>query len=146
MAPDILVKLAVYRHFAETGRRPDVSEVAGRTGLAAADVLAAYRSLRAQRMLLLEADGANIRMAPPFSGVSTQHRVEVEGVGFFANCAWDALGVLAALRRAGRVHSRCEQSGEPLDLAVRVDGPEDSSWRFHCLVPASRWWDDLVFT
>ena len=146
MAPDVLVKLVVYRYFAETGRGPDVAEVAGETGLATADVLAAYGSLRAQRLLLLEADGASIRMAPPFSGVPTQHRVEVEGVGYFANCAWDALGVLAALRKAGRVHSRCAQSGEPLDLTVGADGPCASSWCFHCLVPASRWWDDLVFT
>ena len=146
MTSDVRVKIAVYRHFAETGRGPDVTEVAERTGLDAADVLAAYRSLRAQRLLLLEADDAAIRMAPPFSGVPTQHRVEVEGVGYFANCAWDALGVPAALRKPGRVHSRCEQSGEPLDLAIGPQGPDSSSWRFHCLVPASRWWDDLVFT
>jgi hypothetical protein len=143
---DVRVKLAVYRHFAETGRPPDVDEVAEHAGLPAPEVLAAYGSLRAQRLLLLEAGGAAIRMAPPFSGVPTQHRVEVEGIRYFANCAWDALGIPAALRKPGRVRSRCEQSREPLELAVGVDGPEPSSWLFHCLVPASRWWDDLVFT
>jgi hypothetical protein len=144
--PDLRVKLAVYRHFAETGRRPEPDEVAGRAGLDVAGVLAAYQRLRAQRLLLLEADGLSIRMAPPFSGVPTQHRVEVGGTTYFANCAWDALGVPAALHRPGRVLSRCEESGEPLDLEVGIDGPEPSTWVFHCLVPASRWWDDLVFT
>jgi hypothetical protein len=143
---DVEVKLAVYRHFAETGRRPDAREVGERAGRTVADVLDAYRSLREQRLLLLEADGATIRMAPPFSGVPTQHRVDVEGIEYFANCAWDVLGVPAALHRPGRVRSRCEQSGEPLDLTVGVDGPEPSSWLFHCRVPAARWWDDLVFT
>ena len=143
---DLRVKLAIYRHFAETGLRPEVGEVAARAGLPAAEVLAAYGSLRAQRLLLLEADGAAIRMAPPFSGVPTQHRVDVDGVRYFANCAWDALGIPAALRKPGRVRSRCEQSQEPLELAVGADGPEPSSWLFHCLVPAARWWDDLVFT
>ena len=146
MEPDVPVKLAVYRHFAETGRRPDVEDVARRARLPVADVLASYRSLRGQRLLLLEADGASIRMAPPFSGVPTQHRVEAEGVQYYANCAWDALGVPAALGKPGRVRSRCEQSGEPLDLAVAREGPEASTWRFHCLVPAARWWDDLVYT
>jgi len=144
--PDVQVKLAVYRHFAETGRPPEPGDVAMRAGLDVARVLAAYQSLRAQRLLLLEADGSSIRMAPPFSGVPTQHRVEVGGRSYFANCAWDALGVPAVLHQPGRIHSRCEQSGEPLDLEVGIDGPESSTWLFHCLVPASRWWADLVFT
>src|ERR1043166_7343846 len=110
--PDVRVKLAVYRHFAETGRRPEPDQVAGRAGLDVASVLAAYRGLRTQRLLLLEADGASIRMAPPFSGVPTQHRVEAGGTTYFANCAWDALGVPAALHRPGRVHSPRGGSGE----------------------------------
>jgi hypothetical protein len=143
---DVQVKLAIYRHFAETGRRPSPGDIASRTGLTVDGVLAAYRALRAQRLLLLEPDGASIRMAPPFSGVPTQHRVDVAGLEYDANCAWDAFGVLAALHKPGRVRSRCEQSGEPLDLQVHEDGPEPSTWLFHCLVPAAHWWDDLVFT
>ena len=143
---DVAVKLAVYRSFAETGERPAVAAVARRAGLDEPQVLASFASLRAQRLLLLEADGATIRMAPPFSGVPTQHRVESGGVSYFANCAWDAFGVVAALARDGVVHSRCERSGEPLVLAVGRGGPEPSTWLFHCLVPAVHWWSDLVFT
>jgi len=143
---DVQVKLAVYHHFARTGRRPEPADIAERTGLDVPRVLAGYQALRAQRLLLLEADGASIRMAPPFSGMPTQHRVEVEGIEYFANCAWDALGVPAALGKPGLVHLWCEWLGEPLNLSVGLDGPEPSSWLFHCLVPAARWWDDLVFT
>lgn len=143
---DVRVKLAVYRHFAETGRAPRVEEVARGAEIDEAEVPASYARLRAQRLLLLEADGRAIRMAPPFSGVPTQHRVEAEGIEYFANCAWDALGVPAALHKPARVLSRCEQSGEPLDLLVGLQGPEHSSWLFHCVVPAARWWEDLVFT
>ena len=115
---DTGVKVAVYRATAEAGGR----------------------------LLLLEPDGVTIRMAPPFSGVPTQHQVTVDGIHYYANCAWDALGIPAALHRPGLVHSRCEQSLEPLHLEVGVNGPEPSSWLFHCLVPAAKWWDDLVFT
>ena len=80
------------------------------------------------------------------SGVPTQHRVRVAGVDYFANCGWDALGIPAALHQPGTVHSRCEQSMEPLQLDVGVDGPGASSWVFHSLVPAAKWWNDLVFT
>jgi alkylmercury lyase-like protein len=143
---DVQVKLALFREFAESGRAPSCGGVAARTGLPTDAVLEAYRSLCSQRLIWLEPDGATIRMAPPFSGVPTQHRVEADGVDYYANCAWDALGVLAALHRPGRVRSRCEQSGEPLNLDVGENGPEPSTWVYHCLVPAARWWDDLVFT
>jgi hypothetical protein len=140
------IKLAVYRHFAETGGRPTPQEVAGSSGSDVSTVLSAYQMLRANRLLALEPDGSSIRMAPPFSGVPTQHIVIAGGIRYFANCAWDALGVPAALNLPGEVHSRCEQSGEPLRLSVGLDGPAPCPWLFHCLVPASRWWDDIVFT
>ncbi len=146
MESDLQVKLAVYRHFAETGQAPAPEDIAERVGSDERSVVDAYGRLSALRMLVLEEDGSSIRMASPFSGVPTQHVVESDGVRYFANCAWDALGVLAALRRPGTVHSRCEGSGEPLNLEVGVDGPGPSEWLFYCLVPAARWWDDIVFT
>lgn len=146
METDIQVKLVIYRHFAETGRRPSPDDVAQRVGLEVADVLEAYQRLCAQRVLVLEEDGSSIRMASPFSGVPTQHAVQSGGIRYYANCAWDALGVPAALRKPGTVHSRCEQSGEPFRLDVGLQGPGPSEWLFHCLVPAANWWDDVVFT
>jgi hypothetical protein len=102
--------------------------------------------LAQDRLLVLEPDGVTIRMAPPFSAVPTQHRVRVDGIDYHANCAWDALGIPAALHRPAQVRSRCEQSRAPLMLDVGLDGPESSSWLFHCAVPAARWWQDIVFT
>jgi hypothetical protein len=143
---DVQVKLAIYQHFAGTGRRPSPQDVTQRVGSNVERVLESYQRLRAQRLLVLEEDGSSIRMAPPFSGVSTQHIVEAEGIQYFANCAWDALGIPAALHKPAIIHSRCEQSGEPLHLNVNLQGPEPSDWLFHCLVPAAKWWNDIVFT
>ena len=143
---DTAIKLAIYHHFAETGARPDVDQVASRAGCDVDTVIDAYGRLSEQRVLVLEDDGVSIRMASPFSGVPTQHVVESADVPYFANCAWDALGIPAALQRPGVVLSRCEQSGDPLILEVGIDGPETSGWLFHSLVPAAQWWDDIVFT
>jgi hypothetical protein len=146
MSLDTRTKLAIYRHFAETGQRPSVQAIAARVGSDVSSIRDAYARLRAQRVLVLEPDEESIRMAPPFSGVPTQHVVTIENTKYFANCAWDAFGIPAALRRPGRVHSRCEQSGEPLNLEIGLEGPPPCSWLFHCLVPAARWWNDIVFT
>ena len=143
---DTQVKLAVYRHFAITGNAPSAAEVATAMEAVAELVLESYGRLRVQRLLVLEANGSSIRMAPPFSGVPTEHSVEVDGIRYFANCAWDALGIAAALQKTATVHSQCAESGEPFHLRVGLQGPETSDWLFHCLVPAARWWDDIVFT
>lgn len=143
---DVQVKLAIFGEFSETGRAPTCERIEARTGLSPDIVRDSLQSLRAQRLVVVESDGATIRMAPPFSGVPTYHVVESGGVEYYANCAWDALGILAALKSPGRIRSRCAQSGEPLDIRVGVNGPEPSTWLFHCLVPAARWWEDIVFT
>src|SRR5215469_1845487 len=123
---DLEVKTAVYRYFAETGRRPSPDEITHRVGASVSEVTEAYRRLRGSRVLVLESDGITIRMAPPFSGVVTQHLVKAGGVSYFANCAWDALGIPAALQQPATVHSRCEQSKEPFRLEVSRQGPEPS--------------------
>lgn len=146
MELDTQVKLAIYRHFAETGMRPELEIVAERVGVTPEETLAAYGRLCDQRVLVVEEDGSSIRMASPFSGVPTQHVVDAGGILYHANCAWDALGVCAALRRPAVVRSRCEQSLEPLLLEVGTDGPGPSDWLFHSLVPTAHWWDDVVFT
>lgn len=83
------VKLAVYRATAESGRIPSLESVAQRVGGTPFEIREAYARLRARRLLLLEPDGETIRMAPPFSGVPTQHGVSVDGVEYYANCAWE---------------------------------------------------------
>lgn len=143
---DTRVKLSIYQHFAGTGHRPTPAEVAERINSDVKAVLESYQRLHSQRMLVLDADESSIRMASPFSGVPTQHIVASDGIPYFANCAWDSLGIPAALHKPATVHSHCAQSGEPFELKVGVDGPEPSDWLFHCLVPAAKWWDDIVFT
>ena len=146
MEVDLEVKLAIYRSFAESSGRPSLEEVSHRVNISPREAAEAYQRLRGSRVLVLESDGVTIRMAPPFSGVPTQHVVKAGSVSHFANCAWDALGVAAALQQPATVYSRCEQSMEPFRLEVSRKGPEQSDWLFHCVVPAAHWWDDIVFT
>ena len=143
---DTRIKLTVYRGVAERGILPRAEEVASDVSVAVQDVRDSYARLAQRRLLVLEPDGLTIRMAPPFSGVPTDHRVRSGGIAYFANCAWDALAIPAALHRPGEIDSRCGQSGTPLHLEVGLNGPEPSSWLFHVSVPAAQWWRDIVYT
>jgi len=124
----------------ELGRAPAARELGDEH-----DVLAGWRQLHDAHALVLSAAADELRMANPFSAVPTAYRVHAQGRWWYANCAWDAFGVLAALDVDGRIESSCPDCGEPYALDVS-EHATSSHLLFHCLVPAARWWDDIVFT
>jgi hypothetical protein len=140
------VRLAVYGHFLDTGARPGVPEVSRRLGLPPEQVEASFRRLASQRVLVLEADSTDIRMAMPFSGVPTAFRVETRRGSWWANCAWDALGISAMLQVDARVESRCDDCGDPLTVTIEQGQLTRGEGVIHFAVPAARWWEDIVFT
>jgi hypothetical protein len=135
-----------YRLFVELGRAPTASELAGELGATVADVEAGWRRLHEAHALVLSPGTAEIRMANPFSAVPSAYRVRADDRWWYANCAWDAFGVCAALHADGRIETSCADCGEALAVEVAARRPDDESLLFHCLVPAARWWDDIVFT
>ncbi|HYO32700.1 MAG TPA: organomercurial lyase [Nocardioidaceae bacterium] len=143
---EVALRNATYRLFVEYGRAPSAEELGTATTLTAAQVREGWRRLHDAHALVLDATGSDIRMANPFSAVVTPYRVAAAGRWWYANCAWDALGICAALHTSGRIESWCPDCGDPYVLDVIDQRPLDSSLVFHCLVPASQWWDDIVFT
>jgi len=109
-------------------------------------VIAGWERLHAQHALVLDPVTGDIRMANPFSGVPTGYRVCAAGRWWYGNCAWDAFGICAALHEDGRIETSCPDCGGALQIAVADQRPDDPSLLFHCLLPAARWWDDIVFT
>jgi hypothetical protein len=143
---DVALRNDTYRLFVDLGRAPSAAETGAATGRAADDVRAAWRRLHARHALVLDASGDEIRMANPFSAVPTAYRVRANGRWWYANCAWDAFGVCAALHVDGEIETSCADCGTPLRIGVTDERPDHPSLLFHCLVPARRWWDDIVFT
>jgi hypothetical protein len=135
-----------YGMFVELGRAPMADEVAHAAGLSSAEVEAVWRDLHRAHALVLNPATTEIRMANPFSAVPTAFRVQAAGRWWYGNCAWDALGICAALHVDGRIETSCPDCGERIALEVRDQRPDDESLRFHCLVPAAHWWDDIIFT
>jgi hypothetical protein len=140
--PDLLdLRNRTYAAFVEFGRAPLAAEL-GDEG----DVLEGWRRLHEGHGLVLNPATAEIRMANPFSGVPTAYRVHADGRSWYANCAWDAFGVLGALKVDGRIDSSCPDCGEPYTVEVTDRQADRPDLLFHCLVPAAHWWDDIVFT
>lgn len=144
---DTEVKLTIYRTIAITTRPPSAAEVAVILGCSDQEVENAFARLSAQRLLVLEPGStSHIRMAPPFSGVQTSHRVRIDDKTYFANCAWDAFGVSAALRRSADVFSTCGDCGEAIEFEIRRGKPAHRECTVHFAVPAALWWNDIIHT
>ncbi len=132
--------------FVDLGRPPAVAEVAATIGTTVAEALAGWRRLHDGHALVLHRNGEELRMANPFAASPTAHQVHAAGRWWYANCAWDAIGICAALGSDGDIHTSCPDCGEAIALAIRDRQPEGEMLLFHCLVPAVSWWDDIGFT
>jgi hypothetical protein len=142
----LVVRNVTYALFVELGRAPSAVDVAQATNLSTDEVVAVWRGLHQAHALVLDPGTAEIRMANPFSAVPTAYGVQAAGRWWYANCAWDALGICAALDADGRIQTSCPDCGQPIALEVRSRRVDDERLLFHCLVPARHWWDDIVFT
>jgi len=143
---DLSLRAATYGAFVALGRAPTTVEVADACRLTETDVASGWWRLHEQHALVLDPATAEILMANPFSAVPTAYRVRADGRWWYANCAWDAFGICAALHVDGRIETSCPDCGDAVSLEVHDERPDDESLLFHCLVPAARWWDDIVFT
>src|SRR4051812_6229368 len=95
------IRLRIYHLFIETGCATSVSEIATQLGYSVAAVEAAYRQMGEEHVLILHPGTLDIWMAMPFSAVPTRYRVTVGERWWYANCAWDALGIPALQRLVG---------------------------------------------
>jgi hypothetical protein len=140
------IRNLTYGMFVELGRAPTAAEVALAAGLSDAGVESAWRELQGEHALVLNPGTTELQMANPFSAVPTAYRVRAGGRWWYGNCAWDALGICAALKTDGRVETSCPECGEAIELNIDDQRVDDETLLFHCLVPAARWWEDIVFT
>jgi hypothetical protein len=143
---DLALRALTYGLFVELGRAPTADEVAVAATSSVAEVTSGWQRLHKEHAIVLNQATAEIRMANPFSAVPTAYRVNADGRWWYANCAWDAFGICAALQSDGRIEASCPDCGEGLSIVVSDGRPDDESLLFHCLVPAAHWWDDIVFT
>jgi Alkylmercury lyase len=147
MDDDLLaVRNLTYRMFVDRGRAPTIDEVAREAAISTSGVEASWRELDRTHALVLNRATTEIRMANPFSAVPTAYRVHAVDRWWYANCAWDAVGICAALHTDGSIETSCPDCGEGIGLEVREREVSDERLLFHCLVPAAHWWDDIVFT
>jgi hypothetical protein len=144
-ARDLAVRSAVYARFAAADV-PSASDVAADLAMDVDAVIECYERLAAAHALVLDPDSREVWMAMPFSAVPTAFRVEGLGRQWFANCAWDAFGIAAAMSCDVSIATYCLDCGAAMVYGVRGGELTNRDGVVHFAVPAQQWWDDIGFT
>lgn len=144
----LALRAAIYRHIATNGTMPTrhaLTELVGDD----THLDALLRRLHDDHMLVLD-DRANrrgeIRMALPFAAEPTDFRVTTATGAWWANCAWDALAIPAALHTDATITATWSDTGDPIKLTVTGAQLDTTAGYIHFAIPARRWWDDIVHT
>ncbi len=164
----------VYTHFADTTHAPSVDVTAAHFYISTDEAGEYYKELHNHHAFFLEPETLTIRMANPFSGIPTDFKVHANGKTYYANCAWDMLGIPAALHCDAVIEAKFTESNELVKLEIK-DGqitinnvtlsdsegslprqaetlrsqqalPQSDMLLVHFPLPFARWYDDLVFT
>lgn len=143
---DRRVRFRIYEHFAALAQAPSTQDLAGVLDLALSTVQASLERLASAHAIALAPGTRNIWMAHPFSAVPTPYPVRTADRTYWANCAWDALGIPAMLDVNAEIRTQCADCGET--IALRVEGgrvaPLGAVVQF--VVPPKRFWENVGFT
>jgi hypothetical protein len=124
---ELALRRRIFESFAARGEPPAVPDGP------------ALRALQAAHIVVLGGNN-EIVMAHPFAAHRDGARVDCDDRTWWGNCAWDGLGIVAAL---GLPRARVTSNGVALEVSGgRVTGEAV----FHVSVPAREWWEDIAFT
>jgi hypothetical protein len=140
------VRHFVYAHFSDTTHAPTVDETAHHFNISIEEASALYKELHNRHAFFLEPETLTIRMANPFSGIPTDFKVHSNGKTYYANCAWDMLGIPAALHCDAIIEAVFTESNESVQLEILDGKVTNGELLIHFPLPFARWYDDLVFT
>ena len=136
----------VYQHFVDTTHPPSVDQTAEHFNISIEEASEYYKELHNHHAFFLDLETTTIRMANPFSGIPTDFKVHANGKTYYANCAWDMLGIPATLHTDAVIEAICTESNEKVKLEVKDGQITDSQLLVHFPLSFSHWYDDLVFT
>ena len=147
---DWAVRAFVYAYITDHERPPTSDEAASALGVTTERARLSFRRLNQRHALFLEPGTLTIRMAHPFSGVPTPFLVRANGHTYWANCAWDMLGISAALQADAEIEAPYTDAQDANNTRVTLTitnnqlHPHDGL--VHFPLPFRHWYDDLVHT
>lgn len=140
------LRIHIYEVLLDRGVPPTVAELAHQFSSSVKEARAAIAGLKIGKTVLPHPRTGEIWMAGPFASEPTAYKVAGRRATWFANCAWDMLGVAMIAREWVSIESECGDCGDAIRLSADHETPSRDKLVVHFLLPARRWYDDIGFT
>ncbi|MBY0492463.1 MAG: alkylmercury lyase family protein [Gemmatimonadaceae bacterium] len=137
---------AIGRHFIEHGRAPSIAELSQQFALDAAIVADALRALADYHGVVLHPMSGEIWAMHPFSAAPTLFWVESGGKGWWGNCAWCSLGIVALLGADATISTRLGGEAAPVTLRIEQGAVIPPDHYVHFPIPMMQAWDNVTYT
>lgn len=136
----------IYDELIATGLPPSTERIAEQFRVARDAARGALAGMKIGKTVLVHPTTGEIWMAGPFASKPTPYQITRGATQWWANCAWDLLGVAVIVGPPVTLRASCTDCGLTFVMDVGGHGPPPSDWVVHFLLPAKRWYDDIGFT
>ncbi|MCC7054620.1 MAG: alkylmercury lyase family protein [Gemmatimonadaceae bacterium] len=141
-----VVHATIARHFLSHGTAPSIAVLAETLGVAVAVMAEALRALADDHGVVLHPVSGEIWAMHPFSAAPTAFWVESGGRGWWGNCAWCSLGIVALLRADATITTSLGGECTQVVLQVRDGAVTPAGYCVHFPIPMARAWDNVTYT
>jgi DNA-binding transcriptional MocR family regulator len=143
---DSAFRHALYQFIVTRGHIPKIRELAAELALSRTTVRSGLQRLAELHVLVLQQHTSEILRAAPFWAVPTAFHVQSGRHAWWASCIWDALGIPAMLGQKAMITTGCGCCDSAMALSARKGRLLRAKGVIHFAVPASRWYENVVFT
>jgi len=140
------LRIFVYERLVANGMPPTLEEIAKNFGTTAALARQELAGLKIGKTILVHPESGEIWMAGPFAAAKTDYQAVAGDRSWWANCAWDMLGIPMVLNAPVQVHTKCTDCGSPMTIDCDPSRAPTETAVVHFLVPARHWYEDIAFT
>lgn len=136
----------IIEHFISHGRAPAIATLASVLEQPREAVAAALRALQDEHGVVLHPASSEIWVCHPFSSAPTSFWVRSAGRGWWGNCAWCSLGVVALLGSDATVTTSLGGESTQVTVAIANGVVSRDDLLVHFPVPMRHAWDNVVYT
>lgn len=137
---------AIGRHFIDHGVAPSIAQLSRHFAFDEATIVAALRALSDYHGVVLHPTSGEIWAMHPFSAAPTLFWVESGGRGWWGNCAWCSLGIVALLGANATITTRLGGEATPVTLTIENGVVAPAEYCVHFPVPMAKAWDNVTYT
>lgn len=141
-----LLHYFVMQHIIDTGYAPKISEIAAKFDVSDEKVKESLLLLQENHGVVLHPNSSEIWIMHPFSNAPTNFWIQSDRGGWWANCAWCALGAATLLDEDATIITTLGAESKQVIVSIKDGKVLNENLYIHFPIPMKNAWDNVVYT